>query len=97
MAYDIIKEMIYVGVQDMKWQEVRELYPDQFVKFKVLESRVIKNKEYVDDVAVIKAISDGKEAIKEFINCKPGELIYSTKNKEVVIEIVENIGIRRSI
>lgn len=84
-------------MQDMKWQEVRELYPDQFVKFKVLESRVIKNKEYVDDVAVIKAISDGKEAMKEFVNCKPGELIYSTKNKEVVIEIVENIGIRRSI
>ncbi len=81
----------------MKWQEVRELYPDQFVKFEILESRVIGNKEYVDDVAVIKSIPDGKEAMKEFINCKPGQLVYSTKNKEVIIQLVENIGIRRSI
>lgn len=81
----------------MKWQEVRELYPNKFVVFKILESRVIGNKEYVDDVAVVKAISDGKEAMKEFIDCKPGQLIYSTKNEEVVIQLVENIGVRRSI
>lgn len=62
----------------MKWQEVRELYPNKFVVFKILESHVIGNKEYVDDVAVIKAISDGKEAMKEFIDCKPGQLVYST-------------------
>ena len=79
----------------MKWQDVRELDPDQFVKFKELESRVIKSQEYVDYVAVIKAISDGKEAMKEFINCKPGKLIYSIKNEKVGIQIVENIGIRR--
>lgn len=81
----------------MKWQEVRELYPEKFVKFEILESRVIGNKEYVDDVAVIKAISDGKEAMKEFVKCKPGQLIYSTKNAEVIIQLVENIGVRRSI
>lgn len=81
----------------MKWQEVRELYPNKFVKFEILESRVIGNKEYVDDVAVIKAISDGKEAMKEFVNCKPGQLVYSTKNKEVIIQLVENIGVRKSI
>lgn len=27
----------------MKWQEVRELYPNQFVKFKVLGLRIIRN------------------------------------------------------
>ena len=81
----------------MKWQEVRELYPNQFVKFKVLESWTDENKEYVNDVAVIKAISDGKSAMKEFIHCKPGEIIYHTKNKEIVIQLVESIGVRRSI
>lgn len=81
----------------MKWQEVRVLYPNQFVVFKILESHVIESKEYVDDVAVVKAISDGKEAMKEFVNCKPGQLVYSTKNEEVIIQLVENIGIRRSI
>lgn len=66
----------------MKWQKVRELYPNQFVKSEVLESRAaIGNKEYVDDVEVIKAVLDGKEAMKEFVNCKLGQLVYSTKNK----------------
>ncbi|WP_158523398.1 hypothetical protein [Clostridium taeniosporum] len=45
----------------MKWKEVRELYPNQFVKFEILESHIKDNKEYVDDVAIIKAISDGKD------------------------------------
>jgi hypothetical protein len=86
-----------MGVRGVKWQEVRKLYPNQFVKLEVLESRVIGNKEYVDDVVVIKAISDGKEAMREFVNCKPGQFIYSTKNKEIVIQLTKNIGIRRSI
>lgn len=81
----------------MKWQEVRELYPNRFVKFEILESRTMGSKEYVEDVAIIKAILDGKEAMKELVNCKPGQLVYSTTNKEVVIQLVENIGIRRSI
>jgi hypothetical protein len=81
----------------MKWQEVRELYPNKFIKFEVLESRIIGDKEYVDDVAVIKAISDGKEAMKEFVNCSSRQLIYSTKNEEVIINLVENMGIRRGI
>lgn len=84
-------------VHNMKWQEVRDLYPNQFVKFEILESRIVGNREYVDDVAIIRAISDGKEAMKEFINCKPGQLVYSTKNQEIVIQLTENIGIRRSI
>lgn len=35
-----MKTNVHVEVQDMKWQEVRELYSNQFVKFKVFESRV---------------------------------------------------------
>lgn len=81
----------------MRWQEVRDLYPKQFVKFRVLESYIVGTKEYVKDVAVIKVISDGEEAMKEFVNCKPGEIVYNTKNEEVIIQLVENIGIRRSI
>ena len=81
----------------MKWSEVRKLYPNQFVKFEILESHIQDNKEYVDDVAIIKAISDGKEARKEFIKCKPGQLIYNTKNEKLIIELVKHIGIRRGI
>lgn len=81
----------------MKWKEVRELYPNQFVKFEILESHIKDNKEYVDDVAIIKALSDGKDARKEFINCKKGQLVYNTKNEELIIQLVKHVGIRRSV
>lgn len=81
----------------MKWQELRNLYPDQFVKFEIVESHIEKDKEYVDEVASIKAISDGKEAMKEFQKCKQGQFVYSTKNESVVIELIKHIGIRRSM
>lgn len=60
------------GMLGMKWNKVRTLYPDQFVKFEIVESHVNDNKEYVDEVAIIKAIPNGKDAIKEFVNCKEG-------------------------
>jgi hypothetical protein len=81
----------------MKWQELRNLYPDQFVKFEIVESHIEKDKEYVDEVAFIKAISDGKEAMKEFQKCKQGQFVYSTKNESVIIELIKHVGIRRSM
>lgn len=36
----------------------------------IIESHIADEKEYVDEVAVIKAISDDKEAMREFIKCK---------------------------
>lgn len=81
----------------MKWQEVRELYPEQFVKFEIVESHIQDDKEFIDEVAIIKAIVDGKEAMKEFINCKSGQLVYSTKNEELVVQLVKHVGIRRSV
>ncbi len=76
----------------MKWQEVRELYPNKFVKIEVIESHMVEEKEYVDEVAVIKAIEDSKEAMREFVKCKNKEIIYSTKNKEFIIDVVKHIS-----
>jgi hypothetical protein len=81
----------------MTWAEIRKLYPDQFVKFEITNSHVVGNKEYVDDAAIIKIITNDKEAMKEFFACKTGQFVYSTKNEEVIIELVKHIGIRRSI
>lgn len=81
----------------MKWKEVRELYPDKFVKFEIVESHIEDNKEFIDEVAIIRAIDDGKEAMKEFVNCKPGQLVYSTKNQDLIVQLVKHVGIRRSV
>lgn len=77
----------------MKWSEVQNLYPNQFVKFKIVESHEDDKYRYVDDVAVIKVIKDGHEAMKEFTKCKNGQLVYDTAKEEIIIEKVKNIGI----
>lgn len=81
----------------MTWGDVRKLYPDQFVKFEIIESHIINNKEYVDDVTVIKAVTDGKEAMKEFVHRKEGQFVYSTKNEALIIDLIKHVGIRRSV
>ena len=47
----------------MKWQEVSELYPNKFVKIEVIKSHIVDEKEYVDEVAVIKAIEDPQKKL----------------------------------
>lgn len=81
----------------MKWQELRNLYPNQFVKFEIVESHIEEDKEYVDEVAFIQAITDSKEAMREFRKCKQGQFIYSTKNESLIIELVRHVGIRRGM
>lgn len=81
----------------MKWEEIRKMYPHQYVKFQITESHIEKDKEYIDEVAFIKAISDSKEAMREFRKCKEDQLVYSTKNEKLIIDLIQHIGIRRSI
>lgn len=77
----------------MKWEEVRKLYPNRFIKFLIVESHIIDDKKYVDEIAFIRAIEDGKEAMKEFRKCKEDEFVYSTSNEELVIQLVIHVGI----
>ena len=81
----------------MEWHEAGEMYPNKFVKFEIVEYHEDEKSKYVDEVAVIKAIKDGREAMKEFTKCKNGQLVYSTENESIVIEKIKHIGIRRSI
>ncbi|AHV98805.1 hypothetical protein PSAB_19560 [Paenibacillus sabinae T27] len=34
----------------MKWQEVQQIFPNQFVKFDILHSKEKDNQEIIDDV-----------------------------------------------
>lgn len=98
--FDIIVLIIIKKTKEMlivTWNEVRKLYPDQFVKFEIVESHIEGDKEYVDEIAIIKSLKDGKEAMKEFIHRKEGQFIYSTKNDKLIIDLVKHIGIRRGV
>ena len=64
----------------MKWHEVREMYPNQFVKFEIVEYHEDEKTKYVDEVAVIKAIKDGNGAPKEY-NDEKASVHYEKLNK----------------
>lgn len=49
----------------MKWNEVRRLYPKRFVKIQILDSHIDNNVRFIDEMAVIQAFEDEKEAIRE--------------------------------
>lgn len=71
----------------MKWQEVRSLYPDQFVKLKVLDFHIKGDNKYIDEVAVICPISDNKKATQELVKANDDELVFHTSNEKIVVEL----------
>ncbi|WP_334071336.1 MULTISPECIES: hypothetical protein [Paenibacillus] len=79
----------------MLWAEVRELFPDQFVLVEELKSHYEENKLHVEEVAIIKPISDSEEAMKELFAAKNERFVYHTSNEAIVIEVRDKPMIRR--
>ena len=78
----------------MKWEEVRQAYPHQWLKLKVLKKHIKDNKEYVDDMEVIKKIDTDLEAGRELGKCKDDEVVYHTYHEEIYFEIKNIFGFR---
>jgi len=78
----------------MKWEEVRRLYPNQYVKLNILDFHIKNNKKIVTDVALIDTIEDSKTATKELLQTRDDVIVYHTGTKEIVIEIRNPIGLR---
>jgi hypothetical protein len=81
-------------VLDVKWSEVRKLYPNQFVKVKSLSSHIKDGQEIIDDIAVISSVPD-EMATKELLKSKGDELVYHTIHENIVLEIRQDVGLRR--
>lgn len=73
----------------MKWEEVKNLYPDQYVLLEELESSTQGNKKIIKDVAIIRPILDPKEATRELVRSKGNRFVYHTSEDEIIIEIVQ--------
>jgi hypothetical protein len=74
----------------MQWQEVRSIYPDQYVLLEILNSHTEDSTQYVDEVALIKAIQDPDEATRELLKCKNNNIVYHTGQEKIVIELRKN-------
>ena len=71
----------------MKWEEIRKLYPDQYIKLKILDYYLENNRKIVTDVALINVIEDSKLATKELLNSKGNTIVYHTGTDRIVIEL----------
>jgi len=74
----------------MQWQEVRSIYPDQYVLLEILDSHTEDSVQYVDEVALIKAIQDPDEATKELFKCRNNSIVYHTGQEKIAIELRKN-------
>lgn len=78
----------------MKWEEVRKLYPNQYVKLNILDFNLEDDKKVVTDVALINVIEDSKLATKELLKSKGNTIVYHTGSKKIVIEMRSPTGLR---
>ncbi|TMV52974.1 hypothetical protein FE783_01960 [Paenibacillus mesophilus] len=70
----------------MKWQQVRELFPDQFVLLSILDFTEEEDKKIVTEVAPIRTIPV-QDANREFFSAEPGSIVYHTSNEKCVIHL----------
>ena len=78
----------------MKWKKVREEYPGQWVKIKILNYNITDNKKIIKDMEVLKSFDDEKIANRELGNCKEDEVVYHTSNEKIYLEIKNMFGFR---
>lgn len=70
----------------MKWQEARELFPNQLLLVSILDYHYEGDKKIVDEVAPIRSIKE-EDANQEFFNAKEGTMVYHTANEDFIIHI----------
>lgn len=69
----------------MKWQEVRRVYPNQFVKLQILDYHITNNIKVIDDMAIIKAFNNNREVTKELVRSTDNTIVHHTRNESIEI------------
>ena len=78
----------------MKWEEIRQAYPHQWLKLNILEQHVEGDKKIIDDMEVINIIGSNSEAGKELGKCRENEAVYHTSNEKIYYRIKNIFGFR---
>ena len=81
----------------MKWTDVREKYPNTFVKIKALDSHIDNNKRVIDNLGLMEIYPDGHVAMKDFKNNSENEYIINTSNEKLEIELTKFISLRKMV
>lgn len=78
----------------MKWEEIRQVYPHQWLKLNVLKSHVEEDKKVIDEMEVINTIGSNSEAGRELGKCKGNVAVYHTDNEKIYYRIKNIFGFR---
>lgn len=81
----------------MKWDEVRTLYPNQWVKLKVIDSHTDDNYLHVDEMEVIKTIDNDKTATIELTKSTGNGLVFHTSHDMIKTKLIKSLGLFRRI
>ncbi|HZK83523.1 MAG TPA: hypothetical protein VFC58_02380 [Desulfosporosinus sp.] len=81
----------------MKWEEVRKIYPDRFVKIQILKAHITDSVRYIDDMAVMQSFDDERDATRELVRAKEDVLVYHTGNKKLEVPIKQIFGFRGAV
>lgn len=84
----------------LKWSEARAIYLNKWLLFEAIEAYSQDGKRVIKDLSVINVFEDGREALKQYAEKhkkdKGREMyVYHTKNKELIIEERNWIGVRK--
>lgn len=76
---------------------MRKLYPNQYVMIRILKSRREGTREFVDEVAIVRNITDPREATNELLRSRGDTLVYHTGSDKIVLEVRTRPGLRGAI
>lgn len=83
----------------MKWQEIREQYPDQWLLVEAIEAYSESGKRVVEELTVVNTFTDSKTAMGEYIQLhrkQPERELYVLHTDRASLDIAERrwLGIR---
>jgi len=83
----------------MKWQAVRETYPDAWVLVEAISGHSAQGRRIVEDLAVLNTFDSSERAIsayKELHKSSPARELYVAHTRKEDLEIIERkwLGIR---
>jgi hypothetical protein len=86
--------------KNMRWEEVRKAYPNQWLIIEALEAHSEADRRLLDKIAVVETCTDGKTALQRYralrIAHPDREYYYlHTSRKELDIHERQWLGIRR--
>lgn len=83
----------------MKWEGLRNKYPETWVLFEAVEAHSENGKRIMDNISIVDTFNDSESAIKayrELHKKDPKRELYVANTKKEILEIVERkwLGVR---